>query len=154
MIENNVTPKKSIYTSRYANPELKGNVYYTVGISLGHPRWKLGYTVDTKLRELAPDKNMWDVPEDEFNQMYTAKLDEIGASEMKNIIDYLEKSADKKDIVLLCFEDIRLEGQYCHRTVLGEWITKNLGIDVQELPDPSKPKGKKKNEAVQESLLT
>lgn len=156
MITENVTLKKNllIYTSRYANPELKGDRYYTVGISLGHPRWRLGYSVSTKVKDLAPDKSMWDVSEDEFNRMYREKLDGIGEAEMENLINYLVRSADKKDIVLLCFEDIRIDGQYCHRTTLGRWLTEKLGIEVQELPDPSKPKGMKKDGAVQTSLLT
>lgn len=152
MMKDNVTIKK-IYTSRYANPELKTGDYYTVGISLGHPRWKLGYTVNTKVKELAPDKSMWNVSEEEFNKLYTAKLDEWGKEGISSVIDYLMRESDKKDIVLLCFEDIRLEGQYCHRTVLGKWITENLGIEVSELKDPSKPKGKVKGD-VQATLLT
>ena len=147
MIKENDTPEKNfaIYTSRYSNPELKSGEYYTVGISLGHPRWKLGYKVDTKVKEFAPPKSMWDGTEEEFEAKYTAMLDGYGAYTVGEIIDWLIASSDKKDIVFLCFEDIRLEGQYCHRTVLGKWIEKNLGIDVKELPDPTKPKGTVKN---------
>jgi len=155
MLSGNVAPKKNlkVYTSRYSNPELKGNKYYTVGISLGNPRWKLGYTVNKKLRELAPPQTMWGDTEETFNKRYEEMLDEWGAPAIQSLIDRLLVDADKKDIVFLCFEDIRVEGQYCHRSVLGAWLTAYLGIEVEELPDPSKPKGMVKIEPKQESIL-
>ena len=147
MMTENDTPEKNlrIFTSRYSNPELKNEGYYTVGISLGYPRWKLGYKVDTRVKDFAPPKSMWDGTEEEFEAKYTAMLDGMGKDTVAEIINWLDSSSDKKDIVLLCFEDIRIEDQYCHRTVLGEWLRKNLGIEVEELRDPTKPKGKVKN---------
>lgn len=34
----------AIYTSRYANKELRNEGYYPVGISIGTPKYALGYT--------------------------------------------------------------------------------------------------------------
>ena len=43
-----------IYTSRYSNPELKSGKYTAVRISVGSPRWKLGYDISGAISELMP----------------------------------------------------------------------------------------------------
>ena len=43
-----------IYTSRYSNPELKSGNYTTVSISVGYPKYKIGYTVNIQIKELTP----------------------------------------------------------------------------------------------------
>ena len=152
-MKENVTPEKKlrIYTSRYSNPMLKGDGYYTVGVSKGSPRWKLGYTVNERKTRFAPSKDIWDLPEEEFSEAYMWNLDEKKEKAVSAINDMIDAAGDK-DIVLLCFEDIRIEGQFCHRTALGKWITKELGIEVEELPDPTVPKGAKKSVEKQEML--
>lgn len=46
----------AIWTSRYSNKELVENKdkYYCVGISLGTPKFPLGYTVEQQCYSLAP----------------------------------------------------------------------------------------------------
>lgn len=50
----------AIWTSRYSNKELVENKdkYYCVGISLGTPKFPLGYTVEQQCYSLAP-KHFW-----------------------------------------------------------------------------------------------
>ena len=43
-----------IYTSRFSNPELKTGKYTAVRISVGSPRWKVGYDISGAISELMP----------------------------------------------------------------------------------------------------
>ena len=43
-----------VYTSRYSNPELKSGKYTTVRISLGTPKWPIGYNLDAEMKDLMP----------------------------------------------------------------------------------------------------
>ena len=43
-----------IYTSRYSNKELADGKYYCVGISIGTPKFKLAYRLETQCYSLAP----------------------------------------------------------------------------------------------------
>ena len=64
------------------------------------------------------------------------------------IIDKVEKMnaearAEGKELVLLCYEDVRVPGGWCHRTVFAEWWAEQTGELIEELYDPSEPKVKK-----------
>ena len=43
----------------------------------------------------------------------------------------------------LCYEDVRVPGDWCHRTVFAEWWAEQTGELIEELYDPSEPKVKK-----------
>ena len=43
-----------VYTSRYSNPELKTGKYTAVRISLGTPKWPIGYNLDAEMKDLMP----------------------------------------------------------------------------------------------------
>lgn len=131
-----------IYTSRYSNPELKTGKYTVVGISRGTPRFALGYELAGKQYELAPDRSMWDKPGHIFRKMYFAKMDRLGAKAINNILERYERLG--KDVVLVCYEDIRVEGEECHRRDFADWWKETTGELIEELHDPSTPKGKKK----------
>lgn len=134
----------SIYTSRYSNKELDGDRYYTVGISRGKPRFRLGYVESEHCITLAPTREMWGiVSDDDFEVAYRQHLDRIGPEKVRNLLQWMSLRADGKDVVLLCFEDVRDESQVCHRTMLAKWLKDRLGLEVTELPDPSPVKRKK-----------
>ena len=46
--------------------------------------------------------------------------------------------------MLLCYEDVRIPEDWCHRTVFAEWWAENTGEEIRELPDLMPPKEKKK----------
>lgn len=54
-----------------------------------------------------------------------------------------EARAEGKELVLLCYEDVRVPGDWCHRTVFAEWWAEQTGELIEELYDPSEPKVKK-----------
>jgi len=73
-----------------------------------------------------------------FQQAYFQRLDQIG---VKTILEELESLfVYERDVVLLCFEDIRQPEKWCHRTAFAEWMKLHTGIVLPELYDPSTPK--------------
>lgn len=126
-----------IYTSRYANPELRKGIYRTVGISRGRPKFSPGYRESEHCYRLAPAGELRGLPHGEFSLRYRQGLDTMGPETVRTIMENLQRRAAGRDLVLLCFEDIRDPEQHCHRTVLAEWLKERLGLEVRELPDPS-----------------
>ena len=62
------------------------------------------------------------------------------------MVERLEERArsEGKELVLLCFEDIRIPSDWCHRTVFAQWWAEKTGEIIEELYDPNQPKGKRK----------
>lgn len=125
-----------IYTSRYSNPELKSGEYTPVRISLGAPRWRIGYTIAGAIKELMPSglRNISDV--NEFCRLYYQKLDSVGVDLIGEQLKYYESFG--KPVVLLCFEDIRKGGDnWCHRIAFAKWWKSRAGTLIPELKDDS-----------------
>ena len=82
---------------------------------------------------------------EDFKKAYYEKLNGIGKDRIINMVMKMERdaSAQGKDLVLLCYEDVRIPEDWCHRTVFAEWWVENTGEIIEELPDPNPPKGKK-----------
>lgn len=133
-----------LYVSRFSNPALKSGEYIAVRISLGTPKWPLGYTLAGEIKELMPFGLLgkYDRYED-FERAYFQRLNQIGAN---RIFQHLKKfTCASRDTVLLCYEDIRCEGEWCHRTAFAKWWMMQTGEIVDELPDLSTPKRPKQS---------
>ena len=131
-----VRRKNMIYTSRYANPELKTGNYTPVRISLGAPRWKIGYTIAGAIKELMPSGLRHIENLEEFCQSYYERLDSVGVNKIREQIQQYESFG--KPVVLLCFEDIRKGGEnWCHRTAFAKWWQARTGESIPELKDDS-----------------
>ena len=132
-----------VYTSRYSNPELKTGKYTAVRISLGTPKWPIGYNLDAEMPDLMPFGllNKFEQYED-FERAYFARLDQKGVQRILSQLQRFERLG--KDVVLLCYEDIRKPDDWCHRRTFADWWLKNTGEALPELfdptPDPSKPR--------------
>ena len=122
----------AIFTSRFSNPELKKGIYTLVRISMGTPKWKIGYRIDGELPDLMPF-GLKGRAFAFFQQGYLARLDKIGVEKIKSRLQQFQ--SDNKDLVLLCYEDIRKPGSWCHRTMFAEWWRKMTGETIEELPD-------------------
>lgn len=110
-----------IYTSRYSNPELKSGKYTTVRISLGTPKWNIGFHLDAEMPDLMPFGLLGKFDtEAAFRPAYFKRLDQIGT---QRIFKQLQRLEDKgKDVVLLCYEDIRKgDDNWCHRRTFAAW---------------------------------
>lgn len=134
----------AIYTSRYSNKELQNGKYYPIGISLGAPKFSLGYELRGNCYSLAPKGYMFKLEPEPFKAAYYKKLYDIGAERIIDMVIGFDKSAQKegKELVLLCYEDIRIPSEWCHRTIFAEWWAENTGEIIEELIDPTPPKQK------------
>lgn len=129
----------AIYTSRYSNKKLLEDGYYPVGISVGSPKFNAGYTLREKCYALAPTGQMLRLDYEPYRKQYMEKLNRIGADKIISIVNQLEMRAldEGKELVLLCFEDIRNGDNWCHRTLFAEWWMERTGEIIAELEDPS-----------------
>lgn len=123
-----------LYTSRYSNPELKTGKYVAVRISLGTPKWPLGYEIAGEIKDLMPWGMLNKYSHEEFIHRYRERLDKIGVNRIQR---ELSRFSGEKPVVLLCYEDVRKPGEWCHRTHFAEWWHDRTGEIVEELPDPS-----------------
>ena len=46
-----------------------------------------------------------------------------------DVYNKLEELSCGQDIVLVCYEK---SGDFCHRYLVADWLSKNLGIEVKE----------------------
>ena len=138
----------AIWTSRYSNKELPNGNYYPVGISIGHPRFRLGYELREQCFSLAPKGYMLNMDIENFKEAYYGKLEGIGTERIISMVNKLDERArsEGKELVLLCFEEVRVEGEWCHRPVFAQWWAEKVGEIIEELPDPTPPKGKAKRD--------
>ena len=129
-----------LYVSRYGNPTLRSGKYTAVRISLGIPKWNIGYKLNGELKDLMPFGLLNKFEEYEpFRDEYFKRLDRIGVErinlELEAFLSY------GKDVVLLCYEDVRKgPSDWCHRTASSEWMKERTGLVIPELKDPTTPK--------------
>jgi uncharacterized protein DUF488 len=140
------TPPLVVFTSRLSNPLLSDTPLTNVGIVRSPPRWRLPYELTANLYVLAPSAGMMIVAREQgreaFVERYLEKLERVGADEVIRLLRCMQ--GDSKGLALLCFEDIRLPDRWCHRSILASWLQRETGLNVQELPDDSAPRRKKK----------
>lgn len=143
-----------IYTSRFSNPELKTGKYTAVRISVGSPRWKVGYDISGAISELMP-KGIFGKYETKaaFEVEYRKRLECIGTAYIRKLLAGYETLG--KDVVLLCYEDVRKgESDWCHRTIFADWWREKTGEVIPELFDPSPVKGVKKVPKIDDAQAT
>lgn len=123
-----------LFTSRYGNKTLRSVNYTTVRISLGTPKWDLGYRLDGEFKDLMPFGLFREYDTYEaFKPAYFERLDRIGVARIERQLAYFDSLG--KDVVLLCYEDIRKPGDWCHRTAFAEWYKLRTGKTIEELPE-------------------
>ena len=143
-----------IYTSRFSNPELKTGKYTAVRISVGSPRWKVGYDISGAISELMP-KGIFGKYETKaaFEVEYRKRLECIGTAYIRKLLAGYETLG--KDVVLLCYEAVRKgESDWCHRTIFADWWREKTGEVIPELFDPSPVKGVKKVQKIDDAQAT
>lgn len=125
-----------IYTSRFSNPELKSGKYTVVGIVRGLPRFRLGYERAGNIIDIAPTKELFSVNDkQEFTAPYKQHLDDVGFAK---ISAQIQKYVDLgNDVVLCCYEDVRIPDEWCHRQLFAEWWFSKTGEAIPELKDDS-----------------
>lgn len=117
----------NLLTSFYASPRIDPKVHATIRISRGHPRWHRTYKDAGVIPELMPDRDMFGLPREKFEEVFTLKL---AALDWEAVIAKIEELAGDRIPVLMCFEkvdDILLGKTYCHRHLVAEWIRTFVG---------------------------
>lgn len=123
-----------VYVSRYSNKAINNEEFTPVSISLGLPKFPIKYEISKQIYMLAPGRNYFRASEDVFTAKYVQGIEELGLEKIMSVLEKLTEQG--KDLVLLCFEDT--DKDFCHRTLLAEWLEKKTGLKVLELADPSK----------------
>ena len=131
-----------LYTARYANPMLGDDLTIygkragMVRITLGPPRFKLPYRVVGDLRGLAPKSEFLRDPLPVFRVKYRTTLEQRGGARyFARRLEGIATAAGVDALVLLCFEDLRKPGLWCHRRLFAEWWRQQTAMIVPELPE-------------------
>lgn len=120
--------KTMIYTSYYSSKKITPD-HICIRISVGHPRWKLPYSVAGAIPYLAPDRAWIGMERAEYETLYRAKLEAAGVDKIRSEIRAL---AGDRPAVLLCFERLQ-DGTWCHRRIFADWWQEKTGEIVPEL---------------------
>ena len=80
----------------------------------------------------------------DFKPCILRKLEGIGTDRIIDMVQRMDEEAraEGKELVLLCYEDVRVPGDWCHRTVFAEWWAEQTGELIEELYDPSEPRSR------------
>lgn len=128
-------------TSRYQNADLILEAgALPVRITLGHPRFKLRYTLAGTVMALAP-KGLKDVESDEeFDRLYRERLDSFGVEKLRRAFSDIAAPHSGEGstplLALLCYEDLTKPGESCHRRNFAAWWEERTGQKVEELGGP------------------
>lgn len=146
-----------LYTARYASKAAAEAVatgkLVPVAISNGAPRFPSAVKAVAKCEELCPP---WELvkaakagteTKATFQGKYYKHLDRIGVvgirQRLGGIMKALELPEDQA-LVLLCFEDLSKDDEWCHRRMFASWWLTKTGEAVGEWPEvakPAKPQG-------------
>lgn len=107
-----------------------------VRITLGKPRFRLGYEYE-EIRLLAPPPRVFALRDEaEFKAAYRQHLDAVGMERLRRVFERVGGEHSGQRLVLLCFENV-LAGESCHRRMFAQWWKEQTGQDVPEL-DPAR----------------
>ena len=117
-----------IYTSYYAKCRRIPHTITRISIAGKAPAGYRG----TEYKVLAPKKEFfmkW--KENHDNNYYIKCFNKRVLSHLNPVEVYnrLEELSCGQDIVLICYEK---SGDFCHRYLVADWLSKNLGIEVKE----------------------
>ena len=141
-----MAPDLLVFTARYSNPNIVGSGLVPVGIARYSPTVRPAYERKANLYDLAPTAGMiarrksGALTEEEFVAEYEQQLERISLPKILQQLTRLQGRAS--GIVLLCFEDVSV-GESCHRRMLADWLRRQAGLAVAELPDPGRKKTRK-----------
>ena len=127
-----------IYTSAYWHPKVKEGVaseaLCPVGITLYGNRQNYGYKVVRRITELAPDKSLFSLRDDEaqFSALFWDRLESTWEVAEDKLLQVMAEYPSQ-DLVLLCFDNLNLEGKWCHRTQVAEFISEKWNMEIVEL---------------------
>lgn len=139
-------------TARYSNKSITNDKHIPIQISLGSPKFKLQYTVNGKMLMLAPQYSLLrENNKIEYQRKYIERLEHIGVDRIKDALSSF--SQEGKEIVLLCFEDVTKDGNWCHRRMFADWYELKTGEKIDELEELSSTKPDINRKSIQLTLF-
>jgi hypothetical protein len=90
---------------------------------------------------LAPGPWFMSVSKEEYERLFRAEI--LGVLDPRQTWERLHDMAAGHEPVLLCWEELKKPREWCHRTLVADWIKETVGEVVEEWAPPK----------VQESLL-
>jgi Protein of unknown function, DUF488 len=124
------------FTSRYQSSALiAARGAAPLRITLGPPRFRLGYELAGSIPRLAPRRAYFRLACEEFRAEYLDDLQgRLGPDGVLELLARANETTPGDGIVLLCFENV-LEGAACHRSMLADWLQTERGLVIPELGD-------------------
>ena len=118
--------------SRVKDLVLKGDAI-AVAITLYYPRRSYGYPIAAQITGLAPNKYIFNIEDKEqFRTPFRYLLHQRWPL-AKDRLEKLSEAHPGKAIILLCYDPLGQPGQWCHRQLVAEFITEQLGVPVKEI---------------------
>lgn len=117
-----------IYTSYYAKCRKIPHTITRISIAGKAP---IGYR-GIEYKVLAPRKDFfmkWKENHDNDYYIECFNKQVLSVLNPADVYNRLEELSGGQDIVLLCYEK---SGDFCHRHLVADWLSKNLGIEVKE----------------------
>ena len=115
-----------LYTASYATADPDRGV--PVQTSIGAPRF-VSYPV-VKWETVAPWGLVDLTDEALFRTRYRHQLHKATPKILRELAE-LQEAYAPLPLLLCCFEDV--SKSWCHRTMLGQWISEKTGVEVSEL---------------------
>lgn len=88
------------------------------------------------VKELAPRREMLRMEREPYERIFVDEI--LGALEPEEMWQRLHALADPHEPILLCWEQMKKPGEWCHRHMVARWFERALGVEAPEL-DPKKP---------------
>ncbi len=99
-----------------------------VGISRGTPRGQAaGYRL---YKKLAPGTWFKTTDVEEYYRRYRSEI--LAPLDPRHVVAELARIGNGRVPVLLCYERAHVEGHWCHRAMVAEWLMSALGEPVPE----------------------
>jgi hypothetical protein len=125
-----------IYTARYSNRTIAPSGLTPIRITLGAPRFRLPYRIAETDKRFAPSRELFHTHDRAiFEPAMREQLDRELGDRALDVLRGYDEAHGTNGLVLLCFEDLRKPGVWCHRQILAAWIEERFGMVVPELPE-------------------
>lgn len=115
--------------------EFQPSMGVPVRTTVGHPRFKLPYSLAGHAKLIAPTWAMLKLPHDAYTFTYRRHLAAHGAERIAAELTQIHTSAraGHAPLVLLCFDRLDEPDGWCHRTMFADWWLEQTGQGVPEL---------------------
>jgi hypothetical protein len=125
-----------IYTARYNNRTIASSGLTPIRITLGAPRFRLPYRIAETDKRFAPSREIFHTHDRAiFEVAMREQLDRELGDRGLDVLRGYDEAHGTNGLVLLCFEDLRKPGVWCHRQIVAAWIEERFGMVVPELPE-------------------